>query len=158
MSKSRGNVTRLLGAKNPELVAIAEKMRKIKTSSEAWPMIVFEEILATSDRWDAVGVGHDSGYKSINDWIKDCFGNGWNLAKFKLVQSVVGRLGEHVKRTWAWPAAQWAYNNLSEAELREAISQYKEWTCFNREHPLSLSMLKRRIGKARAESVESAAE
>ncbi|MFA4974149.1 MAG: hypothetical protein WC683_16185 [bacterium] len=133
-----------------ELENLARRIRAAKREGEAWPMIVYEDILTMADRWDIVGRG--SGHKTFNAWlVAEVTDRSWSLGKFKFVRDVVGKLGEHVRRTWQWLAAQWAYNNLSDEELKIVRDSYTMWLQKQHHgHPLSRGMLQRHVREMRA--------
>ena len=130
-----------------DLQRLGARIKKVRSESEAWPMLIFDDILTAADRWDWAARG--TAYKNPNAWIRDHLGRSWNLARFKKVRDVVGRLGEHVRRTWTWEAAQWAYNNLSDEELKVAIDSYQLWARRNHDNPLSRGMLVSRVKEMR---------
>ncbi len=134
---------------NAELSRLAARFKQCRAESEAWPMLVYEDVLTTADRWDMLKRG--SGYDRFNAWLQtECFGKSWTLGRFKLVRDVIGRIGEHARRTWTWAAAQWAYNTLSDDELRVAHDSYALWMKQNHGHPLSRGMLQRHVREMRA--------
>jgi len=137
--------------RNAEVDRVAKVIKRARSEGEAWPLLVCDEVLILWDRWPMLRNSVD-GRPTFAAWLrKHCTGRSWTPGKFKSVKAVVERLGESCRRTWTWPAAQWANNALSDEELFLVRRRYPDWLAGNDGHPLSKGQVQARVKAMRGD-------
>lgn len=139
-----------------EVARFGQKLKLARESGEAWPMLIYPEVLALWERWETIRDQIDGKPTFARFLQEQGTGRSWKPGQFKKVADVVNRLGESCRRTWTWPAAQWVYNCVPNDEINLVLELYNKWLAENNGHPLSKGMVTRRIKEMRYNMVRKA--